>query len=45
MYKLQSYRPDTITLNCDSEDFRIHGGLIEDFNVPAYKIAPFEAVR
>ena len=25
--KLQSYRPDTITLNCDSEDFRIHGGL------------------
>jgi len=25
--KLQSYRPDTITLNCYSEDFRIHGGL------------------
>jgi pseudaminic acid synthase len=25
--KLQTYRPDTITLNCDSEDFRIHGGL------------------
>lgn len=24
--KLQTYRPDTITLNCDSEDFRIHGG-------------------
>ncbi len=25
--KVQTYRPDTITLNCDSEDFRIHGGL------------------
>ena len=25
--KLQTYRPDTITLNCDSEDFGIHGGL------------------
>jgi N-acetylneuraminate synthase len=25
--KLQTYRPDTITLNCDGEDFRIRGGL------------------
>lgn len=25
--KLQTYRPDTITLNCVSEDFRIRGGL------------------
>lgn len=25
--KLQTYRPDTMTLNCDSEDFQIHGGL------------------
>lgn len=25
--KMQTYRPDTITLNCDTEDFRIHGGL------------------
>lgn len=25
--KLQTYTPDTITLNCNSEDFRIHGGL------------------
>ena len=25
--KLQTYRPDTITLNCDSEDFRVQGGL------------------
>lgn len=25
--KLQTYKPDTITLNCDNEEFRIHGGL------------------
>ena len=25
--KMQTYRPDTLTLNCDSEDFQIHGGL------------------
>ncbi|MDR3371392.1 pseudaminic acid synthase [Rhodoferax sp.] len=25
--KIQTYTPDTITLNCDSEEFRIHGGL------------------
>ena len=25
--KLQTYRPDTITLNCDAEEFRIRGGL------------------
>ncbi len=25
--KLQTYRPDTITLNCDNEEFLIHGGL------------------
>lgn len=88
--KIQTYRPDTITLNCDSEDFIIRGGLwdgrtlfelyeeahmpwewhapifeyankqgitifsspfdttavdlLEDLNVPAYKIASFEAV-
>ncbi len=25
--KIQTYRPDTITIDCDTEDFRIHGGL------------------
>lgn len=25
--KLQTYKPDTITLNCDTADFRIRGGL------------------
>jgi N-acetylneuraminate synthase len=25
--KLQTYKPDTITLNCESEDFKIRGGL------------------
>lgn len=25
--KLQTYKPDTITMDCDSEDFQIHGGL------------------
>ena len=24
--KLQTYRPDTITLDCDTEEFQIHGG-------------------
>jgi len=31
--KIQTYRPDTITLNCDSEDFRIHGGLWDGYTL------------
>lgn len=88
--KLQTYKPSTITLDCDSDEFKIQGGLwdgrtlyelyqeahmpwewhkplfshaeklgitifstpfdttavdfLEDLNVPAYKIASFEAI-
>jgi len=31
--KLQTYRPDTITLDCNTEDFRIHGGLWDGRNL------------
>jgi len=31
--KLQTYRPDTITLDCDTEDFQIHGGLWDGRNL------------
>lgn len=34
--KLQTYRPDTITLDCDSEDFQIHGGLWDGWTL--YKL-------
>ncbi len=34
--KLQTYRPDTITLDCDNEDFTIHGGLWDGYTL--YKL-------
>ena len=88
--KIQTYKPDTITINCDNDDFKIKSGLwkgknlfelyeeahlpwewhqdlfdkakelditifsspfdftsvelLENFNVPAYKIASFELI-
>jgi pseudaminic acid synthase len=34
--KIQTYTPDTMTLDCDSEDFQIHGGLWDGWNL--YKL-------
>jgi len=34
--KIQTYRADTVTLNCDSEDFQIKGGLWDGFTL--YKL-------
>ncbi len=34
--KMQTYRPDTITLNSDTEDFQIHGGLWDGWTL--YKL-------
>ncbi len=34
--KIQTYTPDTMTIDCDSEDFQIHGGLWDGWNL--YKL-------
>lgn len=43
--KIQSYTPDTMTIDCDKEDFQVHGGLWDGYKLyDLYKWAqtPFE---
>ena len=31
--KIQSYNPDSMTIDCDDEDFQIHGGLWDGYTL------------
>lgn len=31
--KIQTYTPDTLTINCDKDDFKLHGGLWDEYTL------------